>query len=492
MKQDTSTSVELSSELLQMSARSLARIIRRREVSPVEVVEAHIQKIQAVNPALNAVVEDRFHLAREEARQAEAALTRRSRGADLPLLYGAPFTNKECIGLQGAPYTAGSIYRRGLRASQDSTATARVRRAGAIPLGVTNISEMAMWMETNNVLYGRTSNPYDSQRIPGGSSGGEGAIIGAGGSPFGVGADIGGSIRMPAFFCGVFGHKPTGGLVPMTGHYPEPYGDIRRICTVGPLSRRAEDLMPLLRIMAGPDGLDPVVREQPLADPSTVSFKGKRVLLCDDPKIPLCRLDPAQQEAAVRAARVFEDLGAVVEPWRSPHLSAAFFIWAATIEQAGGPPFVEVMGDGARPNLPLEWLRLALGRPQHTLPALALCSLESVLEILPQGNMDRYVEQGRLLQEEIEGLLAGGGLLIMPTHPRPAPKHGAPLRRPLDWIYTGLFNALHLPVTAVPMGLGLEGLPLGVQLVAPRVADHITIAGALTLEQAVGGWVMPD
>src|SRR5207237_4863970 len=135
-----------------------------------------------------------------------------------------------------------------------------------IPLGVTNTSELTLWIESSNRVYGRTSNPYDARRTAGGSSGGEGAAVGSGGSPFGVAADIAGSIRIPAFFCGVFGHKPSPGVGPNTGLYPPTPGEAARMLQTGPLARRAEDLMPLLRLMAGPDGVDPLGRDVALGD----------------------------------------------------------------------------------------------------------------------------------------------------------------------------------------------------------------------------------
>src|SRR5262249_8717417 len=152
--------------------------------------------------------------------------------------------------------TGGLYARRGKPATRDATAVKRLRAAGAIPLGVTNVSELCMWMESANTVYGRTSNPYDLARTPGGRSGGEGAIVGAGASPVGLGSDVGGSIRMPAFFCGVFGHKPTGGLIPNTGQFPIAENDALRYLTTGPLCRRAEDLWPIVRTLAGPDGED--------------------------------------------------------------------------------------------------------------------------------------------------------------------------------------------------------------------------------------------
>jgi len=475
-------------ELLTASATRLAALIREGEVSPVEVVRAHIDRIERVNPVINAMVAARFEAALQEAREAEARV---ARGDPLPPLHGVPFTAKEAIAVKGAPYSSGSTLRRHKVADEDATAVARLRAAGGIPLGVSNISEMCMWMESDNLVYGTTGNPYDPGRTAGGSSGGEGALVGAGASPFGVGADIGGSIRMPAFFCGVFGHKPTGGLIPNTGHYPPPHGAVNSICTVGPICRRAEDLLPLVRLMAGPDGRDPEVTDQELVVPAELAFKGTKVLLCEDLGLPFIRPEPAVRDATVRAATLLGSLGAEVQPWNSPLLRHAFPIWSSTIEACDGPPFLEVMGDGHRPNLAREWVRFALGRARHTFPALGLATLEKALGRLPQAQRERFIAEGRQLQQELETLLGQDGLLVMPTHPRAAPRHHVAMHLPLHWIYTAIINPLGLPATSVPMGLDHRGLPVGVQLVGSRMNDALCIAGALALERETGGWIFP-
>ena len=242
-------------ELLSLSAVELARRIREKRILSREVVETHIAHIQRVNPDLNAVVRERFDDARREAEAADRRI-QAANGDELPPFLGVPCTIKECFALTGMPNSSGLVARKGEIARQDATAVARLRAAGAIPLGVTNVPELCMWMETDNRVYGRTNNPYNVKHIVGGSSGGEGAIIASGASPFGLGSDIGGSIRMPAFFNGVFGHKPSAGLVPGTGQYPIATNQALRYLTTGPLARRAEDLMPLLRVLAGPDGQD--------------------------------------------------------------------------------------------------------------------------------------------------------------------------------------------------------------------------------------------
>lgn len=263
--------------LLTLSAVQLAQRIRAREVRARAVLDAHIERIEYVNPKLNALVKARFEQARAEADAADARIERED-AAQLPPLLGVPCTIKECLAFEGMPHTAGLISRKGVVAQADAPVVARVRAAGAIPMGVSNLSELCIWMESFNRVYGRTNNPYDLKRTVGGSSGGEGALVGSGASPFGVGSDFGGSIRMPAFFNGIFGHKPSGGLVPPLGQYPLPRGVGLRYLSVGPLTRHAEDSMPLLRILAGPcseeDGCVPMTLE----DPRRVQLRGLQVV----------------------------------------------------------------------------------------------------------------------------------------------------------------------------------------------------------------------
>jgi fatty acid amide hydrolase 2 len=259
-------------EILSASGVALARAIRDRRVTSVAVVQAHVDRARRVNPALNAIVRDRYDAALREAALADERTSSVHRD-DLPVLHGVPCTIKEAYALEGMPNTSGLWARRNVVATLDATAVARLRAAGAIPLGVTNTSELCMWFESQNEVWGRTNNAYDSARTAGGSSGGEGAIVGAGASPIGLGSDVGGSIRMPSFFNGVFGHKPTGGLVPSTGSHPPALNDVQRFDTTGPIVRRAEDLMPVLRIVAGPDGIEKGCVSSELGDPTAVDVR---------------------------------------------------------------------------------------------------------------------------------------------------------------------------------------------------------------------------
>ncbi len=478
--------------LLMHSGLDLARMIRKGEVRSAEVVEAHIRRIQEVNPRLNLVVADRFDQARGEAREADARIAA-GETDDLPPYHGVPCTIKEAISLEGMPNSAGLLSRRQVVASKDATVTARLRAAGAIPLGVTNVSELCMWMESDNRVYGRSRNPYDAQRIVGGSSGGEGGIIGAGASPFGLGSDIGGSIRMPAFFNGVFGHKPTGGLVPFTGQYPPAAGAVQRYVTTGPLARRAADLMPILRLVAGPDGVEERCREVVLGDPDEVDLSTLTVLDVADNGITPVSADLRQAQRRVvdwlerQGARVTH---LQVGPGKLEGLRSSMVIWSSMLAASEGASYQDLLANGGSFSLPWELLRSAWGGSPYTLPSLGLALLELVPKVLP-GNRDRYVRAGQELRAELVERLGPRGVMIFPSYASPAPRHIKPLLPPWYWVYTAIINVMELPSTQVPLGLNVHGLPLGVQVVGLHDHDHVTIAVAQALERGFGGWVAP-
>ncbi len=307
--------------LTERSATDLAGAIRRRETTASEVVGVHIERLQKLAPALNALAAERFALARREALLVDEQIRATSAADELPPLLGVPFTVKESIALAGMPQSAGLLARRDVRARVSAPPVRRLLDAGAIPLGVTNTSELTLWIESENRVYGRTSNPYDARRTAGGSSGGEGAAVGSGGSPFGVASDIGGSIRKPALFCGVFGHKPSSGLVPVTGSYPPSGTENGRLLGIGPMARRAEDLIAVLRIMAGPDGEDEGAREMVLGDPGDVTIAGLRLVLPE--RTSWREPDRELRAARERAAEALRAAGARVErvslpSWRTP------------------------------------------------------------------------------------------------------------------------------------------------------------------------------
>ena len=480
-------------DLLTASATRLAALVRERRVSPVEVVRRHIERIESVNPRINAVVHPRFDAAMQEARDAETHLARRDAG-DLPPLHGVPITVKSAFAMQGMPWDAGLTARRGLIADEDAVTVHRLRAAGAIVLGLTNVPEGLMWFETYNTLHGRTGNPHDPSRTPGGSSGGEGSIIGAGGSPCGLGSDVAGSIRLPSFFCGVFGHKPSGGRVPCDGQYPPVDGSRARILATGPIARRAEDLLPLMQILSdphwradNPDG-DPSLRSLPAVEAG--DLRGIRVFVAEsNGRFPVTR---AVRRSIVRAGEALQARGAFVQRWRHPSLRRSLELWLALLDETTGWSFAEILGNGQPIGLGRELLRKVARRSPHISPSLALVALEKVTMGRAAASMERLAEEGRALKADLDYRLGDDGVLLHPTFPRTAMRHRVAMLRPYEFAYTAIFNALQLPSTQVPLGLDRRGLPLGTQVVGAEGRDAVTMAVGRALEREFGGWVFPE
>ena len=474
--------------LTRRSAVELAAAIRAGELRAREVVDAHIEAIERENPRLNAVVATRFEAARAEADAADARVAAASPDDQLPPLLGAPCTIKESFAVAGMPHTSGSAARAGIVAERAATAVAPLVDAGPIPRGGTHISELTLWIEAQNPVYGRTDNAYDPRRTAGGSSGGEGAAIGAGFAPIGLGSDIGGSIRLPAFFNGVFGHKPTGRLVPHTGHYPFPNQRGSALLGCGPLARRAEDLMPALRAIAGPDGVDSTVRPIDLGDPAEVSIEGLRVAISDDPTIWPVTLE--LRNARIHAAKALQAAGAEVRRVSLPGLRTVIEPYMNAIRESGGLRELLTEGGAQVPGFGRLVADAVRGRARYTNAILIGLAAENFSAYLPERLERRALAAERALCEEVVEAI-GDGVLLHPPFSRVAPRHGRTVGRPWVIAPVALFNLVGLPATEVPLGLGERGLPLGVQVGAGRDRDHVSIAVALELERAFGGWVPP-
>ena len=390
------------------------------------------------------------------------------------------------------PNSSGLMHRKGIVASEDATAVKRLRAAGAIPLGVTNTAELCMWIESNNHVYGRTNNPYDVRRTAGGSSGGEGAIVGAGASPFGLGSDVAGSIRGPAFFNGVFGHKATGTMVPGTGQFPMAENEALRYLASGPLARRAEDLMPLLRVLAGPDGEDKHCQEWELGNPDDVELEGRTLVVIEDNG--RAAVSREMRRAQRDAARALAARGMIVKRPRLKALRLQAEIWMAAMSTAGEATLTDLMSGDRRVRPGLEMFKWAVGRSDHTLMVLLLGLLEGLPDKLP-GYTEKCLRLGHELKEALLNELGDDGVMLYPPYTTAAPVHNRPkvgalsMKMPLG--YTAILNYLEFPVTQVPLGLNRKGLPLGVQVVSAPGNDHVTIAVAMKLEEIFGGWTPP-
>jgi fatty acid amide hydrolase 2 len=462
--------------------------------TPTELVAAHVDRIEQVNPALNALVANRFAEARTEASAADGLYERaRAKGTahELPPLLGIPCTIKEFFGVEGAPNTAGSMLRVGRTADQDAPTVARLRQAGAIILGLSNIPEGGLWMETFNKVYGLTRNPWNLTRSPGGSSGGEAALISAGASPFGLGADFAGSIRIPANFCGIAGHKPTAGLIPTTGHHPMPSGSSRKFMVAGPLARFVADLHPLLKILAGADGQDPFMYPEridyALRDPATIDVKGLRVMAF--PHVGPFPVDPAVREAVFYGVGALEKAGAKVEGFDDPRLRRAFLYWSALLNEYTEQTYAVSLGEGDRVHLARELGRALVGRSKHTLVPLVISIAEELAAKVPMD--PKLVAEGEEIKHALEKRLGPDGVLIAPVWSRPAPRHYTPILRPFDAGFSSLISLFEMPSTAVRTGFDdKRSVPLGVQVIGARFEDAVTLAASAVIEQAAGGFHM--
>ena len=430
------------SVLTSASATALARLIAWREVTAREVVEAHLRRIEAVNPRVNAVVRLDAERARAAADMADG------RGEPRGPLHGVPFTVKDTIAAAGIEMTMGAPERAGVVADADATAVTRMRAAGAILLGKTNCPVYGGGIETDNPVHGRTSNPYDLARTPGGSSGGEGAIVAAHGSPCGLGTDSGASVRLPAHFCGLASLKPSAGRVPLTGVLDDegPLGTLGDPRTqVGPLARSVEDVALLLRIVAGPDGRDGGVAPVPLGDPGDVALRGLRVAVQTDNGLDAP--SSATVAAVTTAADALRAAGATVEPARHP--------------DGGHELTIEVWrsyGDGV--------------------------GAAELWRLLRRWDAFR----GRML-----AFAERYDLLVCPVFPGPARLHGtmnvAGERDPTSW--TTPHSLTGWPAATVRAGTSPEGLPIAAQLVARPWRDDVALAGALRVERELGAWPPP-
>lgn len=451
------------------SVTALAAAIRAREASSVDVVEACLRRIAEVNPRLNAVVRLADN-STDQARQADADL---ARGTVRGPLHGVPFTIKDSLDTAGVVTTAGTLGWANRVPSRDATVVARLKSAGGILLGKTNTPEFTWSDETDNDVYGRTSNPYDLARTPGGSSGGAAAIVAAGGSPFDIGSDTGDSIRQPAHVCGIAGLKPTSGRVPRTGHSPSYSGILESLTQLGPMARRVEDLALLLPILAGPDGEDPHLAPVALGDPARVVIDGLRVVWFTDNGI---RTPTPETMAAVEAAaRALADRGARIDAQVPPAMDEAWDAWERLIRADGYAWLQRLITAAGTPGLgsydSRGWLR-----PQPPIPGDELTAL---------------VERADAIRARLLRWVRDVDLIACPAMPQPAIHHGDSNAPWFGDTYSDVHNLTGWPAVVVRGGTSPEGLPIGVQLVAPPWREDIALAGALVVEAASGGWQRP-
>ncbi|MGH9927939.1 MAG: amidase [Pyrinomonadaceae bacterium] len=467
------------SDLTLESISRLAELIRNRKASPIDVVRAHLSRLDRLNPSLNAIVTPAPD-AMEKAREAEAAI---QRGEALGPLHGVPVTIKDTIETSGLRTTSGSALRAEFLPQRDAPAVARLKAAGAIVLGKTNMAEMAMDYTADNPVFGRANNPHNPLLTTGGSSGGEAAAIATCMSPGGIGSDLAGSIRIPAHFCGIVGLKPTVGRVPGELQFPPSTGPYSLGATIGPMARCVNDLQLLFNVLAGIDTLelsaDAIVK---LFADSRTSMRGSRVAsYTDDTVAPVTE---ETRQAVEAAARALADAGLIIEQTRPPGVEHGYDLWLKLFSRASVVQLRNVYagheGEGG------EFVRWRLGTADQT----------------PAPSLDDYIsswlERDRLRGELLEWM-ERTPLIVAPVGATPAYKHGThkvtvgehTFSTFRAFSYSQTFNVFDLPVVVVPAGRSADGLPIGVQIIGRPLEEDAVLAAAAIIEEALGGWQMP-
>lgn len=484
----------IDDENLVTPAVKLSQKIKDGQLTSEEVVRSFISRINLVNDSVNAVVCKRFELALEEARTIDKKLAsaRQSDGdksiLSLPLV-GVPVSVKETIAVEGHPYSGGLKSRQLARATKNAEAVDLLIANGMIPIALTNIPELAMWWDSSNPVYGATNNPYDLSRVPGGSSGGEAALIASAGSVVGIGSDIAGSIRIPANFCGVFGHKPTPKVVPTEGMYPFCHGEREMLLGLGPITRYACDLIPMLKVLAGENVVKLRLDEQ-------VDLRKVKLFYIEELNDPLASSCHPDVIKGLHAA-----ISHLVEKFKIPaekvsfeEFKFGFLLWSAEADKEPNLPTMARQfkeGSSGELNPFVELFRKIFRISDHNFNSIVAVALEKCSPSYGSRANKMLQRKAEDLRRKFNDMLGDNGILMIPTHPEPAPPHQTTTTKVFNVTYTSCTTVLQAPITQVPLGLSREGLPYGVQVFAKPLNDRLTLAVAKELEHFLGGWTAP-
>ena len=473
------------------TALEAADAIRQRRVSSVELTRLALERIDRFNPALNAVV----NVLRDEALAAAGAADEAlGRGAARGPFHGVPITLKESFEIRGVRATVGLDALRTHVPEEDSDAVARLRAAGTVILGNTNVPVMLADWQSDNPIYGRSNNPWDLARTPGGSSGGAAAALATGLGYLSMGSDIGGSIRIPAHFCGVYGHKPTIGVISRMGHIP-PLPAMRPqqandLAVLGPMARSARDLAAAMQVVGGPGAEDAVAYQWTMPPPRRDRLASYRVgYVLDD---ALCPVVPAVKEVLSRAVDALGQAGVKLEEgWpgevdpRAEYRTYRYLLWGAM----GPPPGPEEM----------ESLRAAAARTDdslETLRAHALTDPVSRVAAVRAARLRHRAAWQRYFRDHDAFLMPTAFVPAFPHDIRPMPARrlatpdgDRPYEDLLFWITVATVTGL--PATTAPVGLTREGLPVGLQIVGPYLEDATPIDLAARMADVIGGFQPP-
>jgi Asp-tRNA(Asn)/Glu-tRNA(Gln) amidotransferase A subunit family amidase len=445
--------------LINKSLTNLSELIRSKAVSPVEVAEAHLERIGELNPQLNAIVTIAPDLM-DRARAAENAINSE---VDLGPLHGVPVTIKDTIETAGLRTTSGSKIRDAFVPTHDAPAVVRLKAAGAIILGKTNAAEMAMDYTADNPVFGRTNHPLDPELTPGGSSGGEAVAIATGMSPGGLGSDLAGSIRIPAHFCGIAGLKPGTGRVPGELQFPPSSGPYSLGAVIGPMARTVADVRQLYRVLANER-----------VDSTDQSFKDLRVAWFVDDRTSPVTAETA--EAVITTAKILKERGLVVEETLPPNFERANEMWLRLFSRASVVQLRRVYeGRESEGGAFVSW-RLATA---DTIPAPTL-----------DEYLTSWMDRDQLRQELIDWMQATP-IIVCPVGATPAYKHDM-LKVTVGeetigtfraFSYSQAFNVFDLPVVTLPVGRSREGLPIGVQIAGLPGSEELVLSVAELVER---------
>ncbi len=453
-------------QLTHYSATEQIALLKAKKVSPLELADAHIAQIERLNPGINALVDFDPERVRAQALAVSGG----------PLA-GLPVTVKASISTAGHRCEVGSVLNKGNRPTADAVVVDRLRKAGAVILGTTNCPEFLMAYETDNLLYGRTSNPWNLDYTPGGSSGGESAAIAACMSAAGLGSDSGGSVREPAHFTGICSLKPTPGRIPGAGHLPGCVGPFATLGAIGPMARTIDDISMIFDVLSGQDETDPVSPPVALRKTAPEDLKQIKIGYFEDDG--LCPVTAETRAAVQSAAEALRKRGFNVQPFRPATLEAARKLWWTFFVRCGGM-FVDALVKGQEEELsPVLKGFLEIAHAEAPLTAEELLFQWAESDII----------RGKMLEEMKEY-----PVLLCPVCSVPAFKHGERQwtieGKPVDYLdamrYTQWFNTLGAPAAIVPVGQSPEGLPIGVQIAARPYHDEEALAIAGVIDQEFG------
>lgn len=460
----------MSSDLCFLSARKLAALINEKKISCVEVIQSYLNRIHQVNPKLNALVQvTEPEIALKQARIADEKLANNQK---LGPLHGLPITIKDCCKVQDFIISKGSNGYNFL-SKEDATAVARLKAAGGIILGISNVPEFNIAYETDNDRYGQTLNPYDLNRTPGGSSGGESAIIAAGGSVLGLGTDGAGSIRQPAHNTGIVGLKPTRGLIPSSGNIPsDGRGLLRPLFTYGPMARFVDDIVLSLPLLTGPDNADPDAIPISISKP-LIQFKDLRIAFYSDNGI--VTPDKATLQTINQVTKVLQDEVQQIVPLCPPHLKELYVLITETF----------ILGGDKGLGLKNLLHHLGIKKPSYLVKEFLAISRQCEFSITELHQRLRRIDELRIA---LEKFFIPYDAIICPVAATPAKLLGHSFIEGHDFSYLNIYNLTGWPVLTVRCGSSEKGLPIGIQIVAKPWHDNVALMIGQKLETLLGGW----